>query len=95
MLGIDRCLNTFPAHLSGGQQQRVAIARAIIHHPQIILADEPTGNLDSNHANEILRIFQALNQNGASILMVTHNGNIANLYKRKFYIFDGCLSEIR
>lgn len=93
-LGIERCLDAFPSQLSGGQQQRVSIARAIIHQPQIILADEPTGNLDSQNTTEILRILSMLNAQGTTVLMVTHNERICNLCNRRLFVSDGCLTEI-
>lgn len=92
-LGIDCCLDAFPSQLSGGQQQRVSIARALLHHPDIILADEPTGNLDSENTNEIVRTLAALSAQGTTILMVTHNDKICDLCNRQFIVSDGCLSE--
>ena len=89
MLDIDRRLNHFPDQLSGGQRQRVAIARALIKNPDIILADEPTGNLDSNCAQEIMSIFQQLNHQGCTIMMVTHNEKFAQMCTREIRIQDG------
>ena len=89
MLDIDSRLNHFPHQLSGGQQQRVAIARALLKKPDIILADEPTGNLDSQCALEIMSIFKQLNQQGCTILMVTHNEKFAHMCTREIQIRDG------
>ena len=75
--------------LSGGQKQRVAIARAIALSPPIILADEPTGNLDSSSSNEIISMLNSLNENGTTIILITHDNNIANNCKRKIIISDG------
>ena len=79
----------FPSQLSGGQQQRVAIARALVNEPQILVADEPTGNLDSKTSVEILGVFQKLNDAGITILMVTHEIDIAQFCKRNLIMRDG------
>ena len=79
----------FPSQLSGGQQQRVAIARALVNEPQILVADEPTGNLDSKTSVEILGVFQKLNDAGITILMVTHELDIAQFCKRNLIMRDG------
>ena len=85
----------FPAQLSGGQQQRVAIARAVISHPQIILADEPTGNLDSKHGKEVMELLKELHNEGTTIIMVTHSQHDANYADRVINLFDGeIVSEI-
>ncbi len=78
-----------PAQLSGGQQQRVAIARALINNPELVLADEPTGNLDSRTSVEIMGIFQQLNQRGITIVMVTHETDIASYARRNVVMRDG------
>lgn len=88
-LGIDEILEKFPYELSGGQQQRVAIARAIITQPEILLADEPTGALDSKTANQLLQVFERLNENGQTILMVTHSSIAASHAQRVLFIKDG------
>jgi putative ABC transport system ATP-binding protein len=79
----------FPSQLSGGQQQRVAIARALINEPEVVLADEPTGNLDSRTSLEIMDIFQKLNERGITIVMVTHESDIAAFAKRNIVMRDG------
>ncbi len=88
-VGLAHRTNHFPSQLSGGQCQRVAIARAIIGNPDIILADEPTGNLDSRMSAEIMDILTSLNQEGRTILMVTHNEAQAELTHRVMRFFDG------
>jgi len=84
-----------PSQLSGGQQQRVAIARALINTPEIVLADEPTGNLDSRTSVEIMGIFQQLNDRGITIIMVTHEPDIASYGKRNVVMRDGVVLEDR
>jgi putative ABC transport system ATP-binding protein len=79
----------FPAQLSGGQQQRVAVARAVVNQPNLILADEPTGNLDSENGNEVMRILLGLHAEGASILMVTHSPDNAAFGERTIRMLDG------
>ena len=88
-LGIENLLNKYPYELSGGEKQRVAIARAIITEPKILLADEPTGQLDSGQSNNILNLFQKINEDGQSILMVTHSIIAASFAKRVLFIKDG------
>ncbi|QRR01244.1 ABC transporter ATP-binding protein [Dyadobacter sandarakinus] len=88
-VGLSNRMKHFPKQLSGGQKQRVAIARAIVGKPEIILADEPTGNLDSAMGNEILSILQNLNQEGSTIVMVTHDDAMAKKTHRLVRLFDG------
>lgn len=95
-LGIGNRLNHLPSQMSGGQRQRVAIARALINHPAIILADEPTGNLDKESANEILEMLLSLNHEGNTILLVTHEESFADLCPRKITLSDGrVVSDVR
>jgi putative ABC transport system ATP-binding protein len=89
MVGLEGRENSFPNQLSGGQQQRVAIARALINDPAIILADEPTGNLDTKTSVEIMGIFQSLNKKGITIVIITHETDIAAYAKRNITMRDG------
>ncbi|MBA4137145.1 MAG: macrolide ABC transporter ATP-binding protein [Opitutus sp.] len=91
LVGLGPRADHFPSQLSGGQQQRVAIARALINDPQILLADEPTGNLDSKTSVEIMGVFQKLNEQGITIVMVTHELDIAHYCKRNLIMRDGKL----
>jgi putative ABC transport system ATP-binding protein len=91
IVGLSARADHFPSQLSGGQQQRVAIARALINEPQILLADEPTGNLDSKTSVEIMGVFQKLNDQGITIVMVTHELDIARYCKRNLIMRDGQL----
>jgi len=79
----------YPSQLSGGQQQRVAVARAIVGKPLIVLADEPTGNLDSKNGNAVMELLQELHADGATICMVTHDPRYANEADRSIHLFDG------
>lgn len=88
-LGITEILNKFPYEVSGGQKQRAAVARALVIKPQLILADEPTGALDSRASDELLNLFGAINQDGQTILMVTHSVKAASTAKRVLFIKDG------
>jgi putative ABC transport system ATP-binding protein len=81
--------NHFPLQLSGGQQQRVAVCRAVVAKPHIILADEPTGNLDSTHGDEVMNLLETLNKNGTTIIMVTHSQRDASYSQRIIRLFDG------
>ena len=91
LVGLTARANHYPSQLSGGQQQRVAIARALINEPQILLADEPTGNLDSKTSVEIMGVFQKLNEQGITIVLVTHELDIARYCKRNLIMRDGRL----
>jgi len=89
LVGLGDRIHHYPSQLSGGQQQRVAIARALVNQPAILLADEPTGNLDSRTSVEIMGIFQKLNADGLTIMMVTHEHDIAEFAKRNIFFRDG------
>ncbi len=88
-MNISHRAQHFPHQLSGGQQQRVAIARAVVFNPKMILADEPTGNLDSKNGAEVMRLLTELNQEGTTIVMVTHNDHDAAQAQRTIRLFDG------
>lgn len=88
-MNISHRANHFPNQLSGGQQQRVAIARAVIANPKLILADEPTGNLDSNNGAEVMKLLTELNREGSTIVMVTHSLHDASYAHRTINLFDG------
>ena len=88
-LGIERRLKHLPGELSGGQRQRVAIARALINNPVILLADEPTGNLDKKAADEIMELLLAVNRRGNTVLLVTHEQRYADMCGRKIKLYDG------
>ncbi len=92
-IGLGDRMDHKPNELSGGQQQRVAIARALVTKPALLLADEPTGALDSNTGKEILQLFKELNEIGNTIIMITHDTNVANHSKRVLYLDDGVLTE--
>ncbi|WP_428232470.1 ABC transporter ATP-binding protein [Flavobacterium sp.] len=91
ILGISHRLKHYPQQLSGGQQQRVAVARALINDPAIILADEPTGNLDSKNGNEVMELLTDLHASGATILMVTHSDYDASFSQRTIVMKDGII----
>ena len=93
IVGLQDRMTHKPNELSGGQRQRVAIARALVNKPSIILADEPTGNLDSKSGNEILKFFANLHKDGNTIIMVTHEESVAKLSKRRIDIFDGKIAR--
>ena len=88
-MGITHRKDHFPHQLSGGQQQRVAVARAVVSRPKLILADEPTGNLDSTHGNEVMNLLTELNKAGTTIVMVTHSSHDADYSRRVIHLFDG------
>lgn len=90
-LGIETLLEKYPYEVSGGQKQRAAVARALITHPQLVLADEPTGALDSKAAGELLRLFEAVNRDGQTIVMVTHSVKAASHASRVLFIKDGAV----
>ena len=89
MVGLADRADHYPNQLSGGQQQRVAIARALVNEPRVLLADEPTGNLDTRTSIEVMGVFQSLNDQGITIVMVTHELDIASFAKRKVVMRDG------
>ncbi|MCJ7509174.1 MAG: ABC transporter ATP-binding protein [candidate division Zixibacteria bacterium] len=89
MVGLEGRESSYPNQLSGGQQQRVAIARALVNDPAIILADEPTGNLDTRTSIEVMEIFQSLNKNGITVILITHEKDIAAYTKRNITFRDG------
>lgn len=90
-VGLKDRVKHKPIELSGGQQQRVAVARALVTHPKLLLADEPTGNLDSKSEEDIINLFKKLNQNGHTIIMITHSKEVASVAKRVITIKDGCI----
>ena len=93
-VGLEHRLGHIPAQLSGGEQQRVAIARALVNHPRVILADEPTGALDSETGNEILNLLQNLNHQGTAIIMITHSERVATASHRTVALVDGRIEPI-
>ena len=92
-VGLADRMHHEPTQLSGGQQQRVAIARALVNNPELILADEPTGALDSHSSREILELFQELNDGGITVIMVTHDPEVAAFSRRNLMFRDGCLTD--
>ena len=93
LLGVDQRLRHLPLELSGGQRQRVAIARALINDPALLLADEPTGNLDRRSADDTMELLRELNRQGCTILLVTHEERYADMCSRKIRMTDGCAAE--
>ena len=92
VVGLEDRMDHTPDQLSGGQCQRVAIARAIVGNPKLLLADEPTGALDSASGKQVMELFHELHQNGATVLMITHDANIAAHAEKVYHIFDGVLT---
>ena len=89
---LDRA-DAYPAQLSGGQKQRVAIARAMVNHPKLLLADEPTGALDSKSGKQVLELFESLNESGVTVVVITHDRKVAEQAKRIVHIIDGEITE--
>ncbi|GAB2701283.1 ABC transporter ATP-binding protein [Aliiglaciecola sp. 3_MG-2023] len=94
LVGLANRMKHLPSQLSGGQQQRVAIARALAGNPRFLLADEPTGNLDTKMALSVLELLKQINQQGTTIVMVTHDQHLASQAKRNIYVRDGQVSEM-
>ena len=94
-VGLQDRLKHFPEQLSGGQQQRVAIARALVTDPELILADEPTGNLDKATGEDLMDLFQTLNEGGRTIVVITHDEELADRASRVVRIDNGCLTEVK
>ena len=88
MVGLSSKYKSFPNQLSGGEQQRVAIARALINRPAVLLADEPTGNLDPQNAMEIMKLLEAINENGTTVIVVTHSHEIVDMMKKRVITID-------
>ena len=94
MVGLKPWAEHMPNEMSGGQKQRVAIARALIAQPKIILADEPTGALDTTTSYEVMELFKAINNKGITVIIVTHEHDIADMTKKKIVLKDGLIEEI-
>ena len=94
-VGLSDRINFVPNQLSGGQKQRVAIAGAMVNQPKILLADEPTGALDSKSSAQVMDLFTTLNQEGVTVIMITHDSHVAGFAKRRVDIFDGEISEYK
>ena len=92
-VGLESRMNHQPSELSGGQQQRVAIARALVNNPSILFADEPTGNLDSQTGHDVMQLFHNLHQQGQTIILITHENEIAAEAQRVIYIKDGLIES--
>lgn len=88
MVGLEKKMKMYPRELSGGEQQRVAIARAMVNRPEILLADEPTGNLDPNNSWEIMTLLEAVNRLGTTVIVVTHNDEIVNQMKKRVIVLN-------
>ena len=93
-VGLTKRAKHLPTELSGGQQQRVAIARALVTEPALVLADEPTGNLDSNTSKEIMEMFHELHKQGNTIVLITHDNDVAKQAPRSIHILDGKVTEV-
>lgn len=89
IVGLESKMNRYPMEVSGGEQQRVAIARALVHRPKILLADEPTGNLDSINTDEIIELLKKINKFGTTVVLVTHNREVVNQLKKRVVTIDG------
>ena len=92
-VGLSDRADFRPTQLSGGQKQRVAIARAMVNHPKLLLADEPTGALDSKSGKQVLELFESLNESGVTVVVITHDRNVAEQAKRIVHIIDGEITE--
>jgi putative ABC transport system ATP-binding protein len=93
-VGLGQRLTFRPATLSGGERQRVAVARAVVSEPRLLLADEPTGNLDATTSGEVMDLFEELNADGLTLVVITHDGNVSSRAGRRIRITDGTLTEI-
>ena len=91
IVGLDQKMHRYPFEVSGGEQQRTAIARALVHRPKILLADEPTGNLDSINANDIIDLLLRINKFGTTVILVTHNREVVNKLRRRVIVLDNGL----
>ena len=94
MVGLSHRLEAFPTTLSGGERQRVAVARALVGNPSLLLADEPTGNLDSNTSAQILDLFDELHQRGLTLAIITHDSDVSQRASRRVQIRDGVLRDL-
>ncbi len=88
IVGLEQKVDRYPRHVSGGEQQRVVIARALAHRPKLLVADEPTGNLDSINAQEIITLLQKINEFGTTVVLVTHNKDIVNMLRKRVITLD-------
>ncbi len=88
LVGLESKANAFPSQLSGGEQQRIAVARALVHRPKILLADEPTGNLDAGHTQDIIELLRKIHEFGTTILLVTHNREVVNAIRQRVIVLD-------
>jgi putative ABC transport system ATP-binding protein len=93
-VGLSHRVDFFPGSLSGGERQRVAVARAVVSGPKLLLADEPTGNLDQRTSGEVMSLFEELNDDGLTLIVITHDDNVARRARRSIRIADGRLSEL-